>query len=184
MKAGGAGPVQARAITSHGHNWILFQGRKGEEGFWLYMPPGSALVGWGYAFQQCCHQVFRERGAASARGVATWRGEGELGVSADWAGWGGGAGEAGGAPPVRPTNVVCIGWGVGRPIQPGQVLNPTGTGGFTAGPVNVWTDAEEGCKACGRFKGEQVPCGANWKSGPLVHFRGHHWARGALHPPV
>jgi hypothetical protein len=52
---------------------------------------------------------------------------------------------------------------------------------FTAGPdgsaalmnsVNVWTDVEEGCKACGRFKGEQRPVGGNWVSGPLVHFEG------------
>ncbi len=64
--------------------------------------------------------------------------------------------------------------------------NPTGIGGFEAGPggghevgeatqfeaVNVWTDVEEGCKACGRFKGEESPCMGHWKSGPLVHSEG------------
>jgi hypothetical protein len=38
--------------------------------------------------------------------------------------------------------------------------------------VNVWTDVEEGCKACGRFKGEERPRTGNWASGPLVHFEG------------
>jgi hypothetical protein len=71
-------------------------------------------------------------------------------------------------------------------IQPGQVLNPTGIGGFEAGPggghevgeatqftpVNVWTDVEEGCKACGRFKGEESPGSTHWVSGPLVHSEG------------
>jgi hypothetical protein len=79
---------------------------------------------------------------------------------------------------------VSSGYGIGAPFTPG----PGGHGAgireatqFTAGPdgsaaligsVNVWTDVEEGCKACGRFKEEESPGTGHWTSGPLVHSEG------------
>jgi hypothetical protein len=89
---------------------------------------------------------------------------------------------------------VSSGWGIGARFEAGPggghevgeatqfkagnnvpaVLLTPGPDGSAAlvATRNVWTDVEEGCKACARFKGEERPQGSNWASGPLVHSGG------------
>ncbi len=74
-------------------------------------------MGWGSAFAHCEHQAFRRAGVASARGGATWRGEGQLMVGAGltaraWA-------EPAGDLPDEPTNGVSSWYGIGAPFSPG-----------------------------------------------------------------
>jgi hypothetical protein len=82
LSESGKGPVQARALTSRGNNFLFYKGHWGEEDMWLHMPPGTAVVGMGLAFKHCWHMMTREAGTASARGVATWRGKVPLQLSA------------------------------------------------------------------------------------------------------